>query len=116
MKWLADENFDNDIIRGLLRHAAGFNLVRAQDMEGCGPGRHGPARMGDRSRSRPSDPRLVYHDSRHARAIETGRAFAPIVLVPDELPIRLVIEEILLLDACAADSDWAPGVIYLPLG
>ena len=34
MKWLADENFDNDILRGILRRVAGFDVVRAQDVAG----------------------------------------------------------------------------------
>src|SRR5450432_1327744 len=37
------------------------------------------------------------------------------LLVPDSLPIAWVIEEILLLDECSIDSDWAAGVAYLPL-
>jgi hypothetical protein len=39
----------------------------------------------------------------------------PVVLVPDSLPIGAVIEEILLLDECSGESDWAAGVVYLPL-
>ncbi len=31
MKRLADENFDNDILRGIFRRAADFDVVRAQD-------------------------------------------------------------------------------------
>ena len=40
---------------------------------------------------------------------------APIVLVPALLPIGLAIEEILLLETCADESDWAAGLVYLPL-
>lgn len=32
MKWLADECFDNDIIRGLLRRSPDLDLIRAQDV------------------------------------------------------------------------------------
>jgi hypothetical protein len=32
VKWLADECFDNDIIRGLLRRSPDFDLVRVQDI------------------------------------------------------------------------------------
>ncbi|HXB67275.1 MAG TPA: DUF5615 family PIN-like protein [Candidatus Acidoferrales bacterium] len=32
MKWLADENFDNDILRGVLRRLPGFDIVRVQDI------------------------------------------------------------------------------------
>lgn len=31
MRWLADENFDNDIVRALFRRVAEFDLVRVQD-------------------------------------------------------------------------------------
>jgi hypothetical protein len=34
VKWLADECFDNDIVRGLLRRSPEFDLVRAQDVSG----------------------------------------------------------------------------------
>ena len=40
---------------------------------------------------------------------------APIVLVPDSMSIGLVVEELLLLDECANEGDWAAGVLYLPL-
>jgi hypothetical protein len=49
---------------------------------------------------------------------EQLRLFAscsPIVLVPDSLPISLVIEDIVLLDECSVEVDWASGVVYLPL-
>jgi len=32
VKWLADENFDNDIIRGILRRAPDFDIIRVQDV------------------------------------------------------------------------------------
>ena len=32
MKWLADECFDNDIIRGLFRRFPDLDLIRAQDV------------------------------------------------------------------------------------
>jgi len=32
VKWLADENFDNDILRGIWRRVVGFDVVRVQDV------------------------------------------------------------------------------------
>lgn len=32
MKWLADECFNNDIVRGLLRRSPTLDLIRAQDV------------------------------------------------------------------------------------
>ena len=40
---------------------------------------------------------------------------APIVLVPDPVPVGAAIEDLLLLDECAAEEDWFAGVLYLPL-
>jgi len=32
LRFLADEDFDNDIVRGLLRHLPTLDIVRAQDV------------------------------------------------------------------------------------
>jgi len=32
LRWLADENFNNDILRALFRRKPGINIVRAQDV------------------------------------------------------------------------------------
>jgi predicted nuclease of predicted toxin-antitoxin system len=32
VKWLADENFDNDILRGVLRRSPGLDIVRVPDL------------------------------------------------------------------------------------
>jgi len=40
---------------------------------------------------------------------------APIVMVPDSMPVGDAIDDILVLDECAAEADWAAGAIYLPL-
>jgi hypothetical protein len=42
-------------------------------------------------------------------------ALTAIVPVADSLPIGLIIEDVLLLDHYSKESDWATGVIYLPL-
>jgi hypothetical protein len=34
VKWLADECFDNDIVRELSRRCPTFDLIRAQDVAG----------------------------------------------------------------------------------
>ena len=116
MKWLADENLDNDIIRGILRRAPDFDIIRVQDV---------PQISGE------DDPVMLAWATTNGRVVLThdlstmipalseqlGRASvcAPIVLVPDALQIGPVIEEILVLDACSVASDWASGVIYLPI-
>ena len=114
MKWLADENLRNAIVRGLLRRAPGFDIVRAQDAQISGE----------------DDTVVLDWATRNGRAVLTHDVStmipamrellrispcAPIVFVPDSLPDGLAIAEILLLDECSVEDDWAAGVVYLPL-
>lgn len=116
MKWLADENFDNDILRGIRRRVAGFDVVRAQDVDEIS-GLDDPAVL---AWATTNNRVVLTHDlSTMLPAMqEQLKLFAscsPIVFVRDSLPISLVIEEILLLDECSIEADWASGIIYLPL-
>jgi hypothetical protein len=116
VKWLADECFNNDIVRGLLRRSPTLDLIRAQDVAEI-------AGLDDQKLlawATDNERVLLTHDLgtmvpalliQHQQ--ESG--CAPIVLVSDSLPIGAVIEEILLLDQCSEEADWAAGVIYLPL-
>jgi hypothetical protein len=36
-------------------------------------------------------------------------------MVPDSLPIGAAVDDLLVLDGCAFERDWAAGVIYIPL-
>lgn len=47
--------------------------------------------------------------------VQLGSRCAPIVLVPDALPVGSVIQDLLLMDECAVETDWGAGVLYLPL-
>jgi len=114
VKWLADECFDNDIIRGLLRRSPNFDVIRAQDV----------SELADRD-----DETLLAWATKNDRVILTHdlatmipalrslyeRASTAIVLVPDSLPVGQIIDEVLLLDECSRESDWRTGVIHLPL-
>lgn len=116
MKWLAGENLRNSILRGLLRQAPSLDILRAQDVpEVCGR----------------DDLVLLQFATAEGRAVVThdlstmvpamreqvrlASRSAPIVFVPDTLPAGTVIEDLLLLNECAVEADWAAGVIYIPL-
>jgi len=116
VKLLADENFDNDILRGLVRRDPAFDVIRVQDL---------PEIAGQ------DDPTVLFWATSINRILLThdlstmipalheylrdAVGCTPIVMVPDSLPISIAIEEILLLDQFAIDSDWIAGVIYLPI-
>jgi hypothetical protein len=116
VRWLADENFRNAIIRGILRRVRSFDIVRAQDI---------PRISGQ------DDAELLKWATAEGRVVVThdistmipamreqlrlAMRCAPIVLVPDSLPIVVAVEDLLLLEECGHETDWAAGVLYLPL-
>jgi Domain of unknown function (DUF5615) len=117
VKWLSDENFDNDIIRGVVRRSPAFDVIRAQDVFDVA-GKSDPVLL---AWAAENDRILLTHDlstiiPAMQQQLEVAGYCAPILLVPDSLPVGSVIEEILLLDECSIHTDWAPGVVYLPLG
>jgi hypothetical protein len=116
VKWLADENFRNAIIRGLLRQAPAFDVVRAQDvLEVSG---HDDLVL---LRFATAEGRVVVtHDlstmiPAMREQIRVASRCASIVFVPDSLPINTAVDDLLLLNECAVETDWAAGVIYIPL-
>jgi hypothetical protein len=54
MKFLADENFDNRIVRGLLRRRPDLDIIRVQDLEIAGA--DDPTGLGCASGSYSADP------------------------------------------------------------
>jgi Domain of unknown function (DUF5615) len=116
MKSLADENFDNNILRGMIRRLPEFDVVRAQDIVEIA-GSEDPAVIAWATANRRI---LLTHDASTMipalrEQLEQFGSCSPILFVPDSLPVSLVIEEILLLDECSVEADWKGGVCYIPL-
>jgi hypothetical protein len=113
--WLADENFNNDITRALLRRRPELDIVRATD-----------ANLGGLS-----DPEvlawaavenrlILTHDVSTMTAYAYERAIAGqpmpgIWEVSHAVPISVAVEEILLLTDCSLPCEWEGQVRYLPL-
>jgi hypothetical protein len=115
LRFLSDENFNGDIVRGLFLRHADLDLVRTQDAGLAGlddPGVLAWAAENDRI--------VLTHD----RATMPSHAFARaaaglpmpgVFIVSDRLPPGKVIQDLLLMDACSAQSEWAGLVVFLPL-
>ncbi len=115
MKFLADENFDNRIVRGLLRRRSDIDIVRVQDLEIAGS----------------DDPTVLAWAARKGRVLLThdektiplyayerlaeGETIAGVVVASDNLSIGSVIENILLIMECSSSRDWIGQVQRLPL-
>ena len=111
----ADENFNNDIVRGLRRRNPHLDLVRVQDV----------------GLSAADDPAvlewaaqegrvLLTHDvstiTRYAYdRVKAGKLMAGVFEVSRDVPIRVAIEDILLLAECSLDDEWEGQIRYLPL-
>lgn len=115
LRWLADENFNNDILRALFRRNPALDIVRAQDV-GLG-GVNDPALLAWASEATRI---LLTHDvstiTAHAYdRVRNGGSMPGVFEVSRGIPIRIAIEDILLIDECSHPEEWEGQVRYLPL-
>ena len=116
MKWLADENFRNAILRGIARKQPDFDVLRVQNLPQIAGAND--ERVLDWTLQ--NDRVLLTHDlSTMLPALRwhyTNSMRLPrILLISEAHPVSQCIEEVLLLDQASTSEDWAAGVIYLPL-
>ena len=115
LRFLADENFDRDIVRGLLRQQPELDLVRVQDVGLAGA--DDPTILEWAARER----RIVLtHDTatmtRFAyERLRSGLPMPGIFEVRESLPVGAAIADILLLAGASRDDEWEGQVHYLPL-
>ena len=115
VQWLADENFNNDILRALFRLNCDLDIVRAQDVGLTGAGDEVVlAWAAEHNRV------LLTHDvstiTAHAyRRVMKGDAMPGVFEVSRRVTIRAAAEDILLLSECSDSGEWEGQVRYLPL-
>jgi len=113
--FLADENFDGRIVRGLARRWQGLDIVRVQHVGLVGT--DDPTILGwaaDAGRV------LLTHDaatmSRHAYArTEAGLHMPGVLEVRRSMPIGQAVDEILPIAECLSDDELDGQVYYIPL-
>jgi len=115
LRLVADENFDNDIIWGLIRRRSDLDIVRVQDV-GLGGA---------------SDPTVLEWAAQEGRIILThdkktfvpfandrvaaGLAMPGVCMVRATAPVGTAIEDILLLVETTSAEEWYGQVRYVPL-
>lgn len=115
MRWLADENPNNDILRGLLRRRPDLDIVRVQDV-----GLSGADDPTVLAWAAAQDRILLTHDvttiTAHAYSRAASSARMPGVFeIGRAVPVAVAITDILLLDACSEPGEWEGQIRYLPL-
>jgi len=115
LRLIADENFNNNIVRGLRYRKSDIDIVRVQDV-GL-DGADDPTVLEWAA----NDGRVVVsHDvstmTAHAYArVVAGKKMPGVFEVGREVSIRVVIEDLVLLVECSLDGEWEGQVRYLPL-
>jgi len=114
-RWLVDEDFDNDILRGVLRRKPDLDVVRAQDV-----GLGGMADPHILEWAAQEGRIVLTHDvstmTAHAYVrVDQGLPMPGVFAVSQSLPIGQVIADVLLLAECGLEGEWAGQVRYLPL-
>jgi len=112
---IADENFNNNIVRGLLRRKPDLDIVRVQDVGLSGE--DDPTVLewaAQRNRV------LVTHDvatiTQYAyQRIAAGQRMPGVIEVSRTVSMIVAIDDILLLAEYSVDGEWEGQIIYLPL-
>src|SRR5579864_1317570 len=115
LRLLANENFNGDIVRGLLLRQPDLDVVRAQDV--------GLSRADDpdilawaaeNNRIVLTHDRATMPDYAYQR-VATGESMPGVFVLNDRFPIGQAIQEILLTVACSEQAEWSGRAVHLPL-
>jgi hypothetical protein len=112
---LADEDFDNDILRGLLLRHPELDIVRVQDSGLAGE--ENPIILEWAAQDR----RIVLtHDFNTMLACTYARVEAElpmpgVVAIRQSVPVGRAIDEIEILAIYSMEGEWEGQVVYLPL-
>lgn len=115
LRFAADENFNNNIIRALLRRKPELDIVRIQDV-----GLSGADDSTVLEWAAQEGRILLTHDvstiTRYAyERVQAGKPMPGVFEVSRTVPIGVAIEDILLLAECSEEGEWESQVRYLPL-
>ena len=111
----ADENFNNDIVRGLLRRKPDLAIVRVQDA-----GLSGKEDADVLEWAVQENRVLLTHDVSTVtqfayERVQVGKRMPGVFEVSRSVSIGVAIEDILLLAECSLEGEWEGQVRYLPL-
>lgn len=115
LKFLADEDLNNRILRGLVRLKPDLDIIRVQDTALSG--------MPDQQIiewATQNDRVLVTHDVSTMthfayEIVKSGQKFSGIIEVPQSLPVGEAIDDLLLIATVCLPDDFENQIEYLPL-
>ena len=114
LRFCTDENFNNNILRGLIRRLPSLDIVRMQDM-GLG-GIDDISLLNWTSQEKRI---LLTHDVKTMvgfafSRITAGQSMPGLFEVDCDASIAYVVDDLLLIIECSLVDEWEGQVIYLP--
>jgi uncharacterized protein DUF5615 len=111
----ADENFNNDIVRGIVRRNSTVDIVRVQDAGLSGA--DDPTVLAWAAQAQRV---LLTHDvetiTHYAfERVRAGQPMPGVFEVSRTIPLGQAIEDIILIAECSLEGEWEGQVRYLPL-
>ena len=115
LRLLADENFNNDLLRGMLRRNPKLDVVRVQDA-----GLSGASDPIILEWAASNSRILLTHDvstiTKYAyKRIEAGQSMPGVFEVNPAAPFAQIIEDLLLLASASLEGEWNHMILYIPL-
>jgi hypothetical protein len=115
VRYLADENFNGQILRQMRRRLASFDVITIQELQL--EGAKDPVVL---EFAAAQDRVLLTHDWQtmpgfaYDRLVK-GMNLPGVIVVPERMPLRQILNELELLDSCSEQSEWSDLVMRLPL-
>jgi hypothetical protein len=115
LRLAADENFNNNIVRGLLRREPELDIVRIQEV-GLSGIDGATVLSWAAGEVRVLLTQYVSTITKYAyERVRAGQSMPGVFEVSRAVPIGRAIEDILLLAECSLEGEWEGQVRYLPL-
>ena len=115
IKFLTDEDYNNIILRGLLRRLPQVDIVRVQDVGLMNA--HDAIVLAWAAR----EGRIVLtHDVKTLLTgaylrLSEGLPMPGVMASPQEMPVAPIIDDLILVIESSEDDEWENQVVYLPL-
>ncbi|NEV64684.1 DUF5615 family PIN-like protein [Thiorhodococcus minor] len=115
IRLLADENFNNNVVRGVRLRDPEIDVVRVQDV-----GLSGADEPSVLAWAAEQGRILLTHDVATITAfayerVRAGKPMPGVFEVARTVALRAAIDDILLLASCSVDGEWEGQVRYLPV-
>jgi predicted nuclease of predicted toxin-antitoxin system len=115
LRFLADEDFNNHVVKGVWRRSPTTDIVRVQDV-GLDHAKDPVVLAWAAANERI----LVTHDISTMpgfadQRIEAGQQMPGVIVAPRGLTVAQVIEDLILIAECSREGEWKGRVLYLPL-